>query len=200
MRRGRTGSRVDDLEADFLARLRAVEAVCAVDFGDVLGLCEGDVCALSSHVSQFIDSSCSVAVRERGTHVVQRCAVLRHLDDLNSRVVADLGRVVCGQRHLREAEGAVVLLVGWTGDLEDGDGVVRVVEGFVAVAEVDVELRVGVAWEPAWLDGYGAAFQWPFCAVLRCAHATAWDGISYCPNRVMLWLDYYVHGYIHCIP
>ena len=51
VRRGRAGGRVDDLEADFLARLRAVEAVCAVDFGHVLGLCEGDVCALSLRVS-----------------------------------------------------------------------------------------------------------------------------------------------------
>jgi len=47
VRRRRAGGRVDDLEADFLAGLGAVEAVCVVDFGDVLGLCEGDVCALS---------------------------------------------------------------------------------------------------------------------------------------------------------
>ena len=136
----------------------------------------------------------------KGTHVIQRCAMLRHFNDLDSCVVADLGRVVCGQRHLREAEGAVVLLVGRAGDLEDGDGVVRVVEGLVAVAHVDVELRVGVAWEPAWLDGHGAAFQRPFCAVLRCGHATALKDVSFGFNCVVLWLDCYVHGYIHCIP
>jgi hypothetical protein len=74
MRRGRAGGRVDDLEADFLAGLRAVEAVCAVDFGDVLGLCEGDVCALSSHVSQFIESFLLCSSEGMGN---ARCTAMR---------------------------------------------------------------------------------------------------------------------------
>jgi hypothetical protein len=91
--------------------------------------------------------------------------MLRQFDDLDRRVVADLEGEVRRQRDLRQAEGAVVLRVGGPDDAEDGDRGVAVVERLVAVAHVEVELRVGVAGEPAGLDGDGAALDGPFGAV-----------------------------------
>lgn len=41
-------------------------------------------------------------------------------------------------------------------------------------ADIDVEHGETVAGEPAWLDGDGAAVDWPFCAVCRLGHTTTW--------------------------
>lgn len=99
--------------------------------------------------------------------------MLRKLNDLDGGIIPNLGRVVGGQRDLRQAKGAAVLLVRGPGDLEDGQHRVRVVEGLVAVAHVDVDLGERVAGEPAGLDRHSTAFQRPFCAVPRRGHAAA---------------------------
>lgn len=58
--------------------------------------------------------------------------------------------------------------------MEHGQHGVAVVKGLVAETHVDVEEGEGVAGEPARLDGDGAAFEGPFCAVGGCGHAAAW--------------------------
>ena len=68
--------------------------------------------------------------------------MLRQLDDLDRRVVSNFRCVVRWQRNLRKTEGAVVLLVRRASDLKDWQHSVRVIEGLVAVAHVDVEKRV----------------------------------------------------------
>lgn len=66
--------------------------------------------------------------------------MLRKLNDLDGCIVSNLGRVVGGQGHLWQAELPMVLLVRGSGNLEDGQHGVRVVQRFVSVAHVDVDL------------------------------------------------------------
>ena len=69
-------------------------------------------------------------------------------------------------------------------------------------ADVDVEHGETVAGEPAWLDGDGAAVDWPFCAVRRLGHATTWKprvSMMFVPRRWLL-RKLRLQGYIHCCP
>ena len=66
--------------------------------------------------------------------------MLGQFNDLNSGVIADLGLIACWKRHLGKTEGAVVLGIGRTGDLEDGQHGVGEVQWFIAVAHVDIYL------------------------------------------------------------
>lgn len=184
-RRGgaRRGGCVDDVEADFLGGLGGVVAVCGVYFWDVFGVCKGDVCALGWGGNRLVWGALKggggVGERERegrergSTHVIQGAAMLCEFDNLNGGIVAHGRGVVCWQRDLGQAKGAVVLEVGGACDLEDGEHDVGVVERLVAVAHVDVEHGEGVAGEPAGLDGDGTAVDRPFGPVLRHGHAAA---------------------------
>ena len=113
---------------------------------------------------------------EQFTYVVQRRTMLRQLNHLYRRIGADPGRIVGGQRHLRETEVAVVLLIAGTGDLEDclhGQGVAGR-DG--VIAKIDVKEGGGMAGEPAWLNADGAAGNGPEGSICRHWHASACDG------------------------
>lgn len=86
----RAGCCVYDLEADFLARLRAVKTIGVVYFRNVFGLGECDVCALICCQQAVVDSAIL-----RWTYVVQSSTVLCRFNYLDCRIVADLGCVVC---------------------------------------------------------------------------------------------------------
>lgn len=75
--------------------------------------------------------------------------------------------VVYRERDLREAEAAVIQLIVWADNLKDWDHVQRVIQGNVAIAEIDVEKCGGVADEPARLKPEGATRDGPFCSILR---------------------------------
>jgi hypothetical protein len=89
------------------------------------------------------------------------------LNELDCGVVAGFHARVCGQGHLREAEGAGEGVFAGAEELEGRDhGVahvwraaklVVVVGAFVSEADVHVDECCGVALEPAWLEGDGAA-------------------------------------------
>lgn len=85
-------------------------------------------------------------------YVVQSSAVLRKFYDLDGRIVTNLWCIVRRQWDLRKTECTVVLLIGRTGDLEDADHAVGVVEWLGFVTHVDKELCVCVAGKPAWLN------------------------------------------------
>lgn len=101
-----------------------------------------------------------------------------NLNDLDGGVVARLDGGVAGQRHLGQADGARVGVLGWAQDLEGADhGVAHVLgpaAGAVgAEAQVHVDEGRGVALEPAGLEGDGAAGRGPVGAVCRRGVATA---------------------------
>ena len=84
--------------------------------------------------------------------------MLRRLDNLDGRIIANLWLVARRERDLRETECTVVLLVRGPCDLEDGNHGVREIEWLVAEAHIDVEHGLSVTWEPSGLNGYRAAF------------------------------------------
>jgi len=106
--------------------------------------------------------------------IVKSSAVLCRFNNLDCRIVANLGGVVCGQRYLGQAELAAVLLVRRADNLENGQHGVRVVQGLVAVAHVDVEQGKCMAGEPSGLDGDCATPNGPLCTVARHGHTAAW--------------------------
>jgi len=100
--------------------------------------------------------------------------VLGGQHDLDRRVLADPGRVVGGQRHLRQADAEPrVRVVGRAGDLEGRDHDVGHVGRVRADPEVDVHEPEQVAREPAGLEGDGAAGHRPERAVGRQGRAAA---------------------------
>ena len=99
--------------------------------------------------------------------------MLRCLHDLNRRKIANLVSNLRRQRDLGHAEGAGVGVVGRAGDLEGRDDRVAHVLGDLAETHVDVDQSRQMAWEPAGLDGNGAAGDGPLGAVARGRHATA---------------------------
>lgn len=78
--------------------------------------------------------------------------MLGRLNNLNRRIVADLGKEVEGQGHVRDTDGAVVKVVGRTDDLEDRHHGMGHVFGLGAVAQVDVDERERVSGEPSGLE------------------------------------------------
>jgi hypothetical protein len=90
----------------------------------------------------------------------------RQLDDLDGRKVTGADGDVGGRRDLRQADGARVRVARGPEDAELGNHgqahVQRAVIGAVgAEAEVDEDLRLGVALEPAGLEGDGTACRGP---------------------------------------
>lgn len=67
--------------------------------------------------------------------------MLRSLHNLNRRILPNLRREVRWQRHLREADRAVVHLVGRARDTELWLHDQRVVPRYGALAEIDVHQR-----------------------------------------------------------
>lgn len=96
------------------------------------------------------------------------------LDDLDGSVVACFNADVGREWNLGEAKGAWVRGNGWTGYLEGRDHGQTHVEGSSAHAQVDVDERGLVAWEPSWLEGDGTAIDGPFCSVRAGYCAAAW--------------------------
>ena len=119
------------------------------------GTSSGSAKVMSAHCSILLVTVSSL-FSDAVTHVVESSTMLRKLDNLNSRVVADLRRVVCGQRYLWQAELAWVFQVVGAHELERRhDGVRHVLgRGLAGLvdANVDVEHGEAVAWEPAGLD------------------------------------------------
>lgn len=99
--------------------------------------------------------------------------MLRRLNHLDRREIARADTDISWQRHLREADGARVWVIGRAGDLEGRDDRVAHVLGNGAESHVDVDQGGLMALEPARLEGHGAAADRPFAAVLRCGHAAA---------------------------
>jgi len=129
------------------------------------GTSSGSAKVMSAHCSILLVTVSSL-FSDAVTHVVESSTMLRKLDNLNSRVVADLRRVVCGQRYLWQAELAWVLLVRRSLNLEHWQHRMRVVQRLIAVAHVDVEHGKRMAREPSRLNRDGATLQRPLCAVL----------------------------------
>jgi hypothetical protein len=97
--------------------------------------------------------------------------VLSQLNNLNRRLIARLDSRACRKRHLRQAHSSRIRIVRRSQKhkrLEhDVRHVWRTTVGSVgAVSEVDLELGLQVAAEPAWLEGDGAAGGGPVCAVV----------------------------------
>lgn len=109
----------------------------------------------------------------RITYIIKRRPMLRRLNNLNRSIVPHTRRIIRRQRHLRQTKSAIILHIRGSYDGEDGQHRVAVVQWLVAVAHVEVELGEGVAGEPAGLDGDGAAFDGPFCAVGGGGYAAA---------------------------
>lgn len=175
---------VDVREADVVA----VEAVTLVDHAEalVVGLDEGYVDALDARqtdeqmVSMNKPTTRSTSSKEGvggvpqrpETHREQSRAVHGDLDDLDGGVVAGLDGGVGRQRHLGQAHGARVGVLGRAQDLEGADhGEAHVrgpaVRAVGAEAQVHVHEGRGVALEPARLEGDGAAGRGPVGPV-RC--------------------------------
>lgn len=97
--------------------------------------------------------------------------MLSQLNNLNRRLVARFDNRANRKRHLRQAHRSRIRIVRGSQKhkrLEHDVGHVwRAAVGPVdAVSEVDLELGLEVAAEPAWLEGDGAAGGGPVCAVV----------------------------------
>lgn len=148
----------------------------------------GSAKTMSTHcffVSRMHHTDVVSSCFHRKAYRVQRCAVLSQFNDLNRRPIA--GRHVCAhrQRDLRQADSSRERIVRGAEKHKrldhDVGHVGRTAIGAVsAVSEVDLELSLHMAAEPAWLEGDGAAGCWPVCAVSGCSHATAccWLALS----------------------
>ena len=102
--------------------------------------------------------------------------MLRGLNNLNRRILADDGGIVRGQRYLRYADAARVFGVVGPDDAEDRLHDEGVVFRHGAVAEVDIHQGLTVSTEPARLQADGAASDGPFGAIGGHGHAAAWKG------------------------
>lgn len=159
------------------ANLGRVEAVRFVDDRNALVARFGkdDVDAL--HRPGWL-ASCARSYVNRGTYRIQGGTVLGLLDNLNSGQVARLDAGVYGKRHLRQADGSGVRVVGRADDLEGLDHGVAHVHGAIvgsvgAKAQVDLDVGQRVAAEPARLEGDGAAGGRPVRSVAGGADAAA---------------------------
>lgn len=118
------------------------------------------------------------------------------LNNLDRGVIAGLDGGVCRERHLRKADGARVRVLAWAEDLEDGDHGEGHVEGtavgpVAAEAHVGIHHCLGVALEPAWLEGKGTTRRGPVGPVLGNVHAAAFrdrlvrpESLTYIVNEV----------------
>lgn len=99
--------------------------------------------------------------------------MLRRQNHLNRRIITHIHRMPRRQRHLRETDCPRIRQV--TGPLEGKrlDHGVAHVGRDGAEAHVHVDEAGGVAWEPAGLEGDGAAADGPVGAVGRGGHAAA---------------------------
>ena len=95
------------------------------------------------------------------THVIQSSTVLCCFDNLYSRIIAYFDTCIDGKRDLRETKGAWIRVVRGPYDLEDGDHGIRHVKRNCAVAHIDVEQGIEMAWEPSWLDCDSATLDRP---------------------------------------
>lgn len=135
--------------------------------------------------------------------------MLRSLHHLNRSILPDYRGEVSRQRHLRQADRAVVQRVAGTGDAEHGLHDQGVVLRHRAFAQVDVDESAGVALEPARLDTHGAAGHGPFGAVVGQGHASTFrregNGQQRCTCKESREGKSEggveaLHGYIHCMP
>lgn len=97
----------------------------------------------------------------------------RRLNDLNSRQITHINRQTGRQGNLGQTECARVRVRGGTDDLEGREHWAAHVLWYGAETEIEVEEGCGVALEPAWLNGDGAALDRPFCAVGGGWHSAA---------------------------
>lgn len=100
------------------------------------------------------------------------------LDNLDRSVIAGLDGGVCREGHLREADGARIRVLAGAKDLEDGNHGEGHVDGtavgpVAAEAHVGIHHCLGVALEPAWLEGEGTTRRGPVSAILGDVHAAA---------------------------
>jgi hypothetical protein len=102
---GHVVRRVQHLETNFLFSLRGIEAVVLCDWCDLFWLGEGDIDAL------YFCQRLHTHPTHLSTHVVKRRAMLRQLNDLDSRIVSNFRVVAGGQWYLRHAKCAVVLVI-----------------------------------------------------------------------------------------
>jgi len=115
-----------------------------------------------------------VGICKRDIHtVIQRGAVDRGLNDLDCGVVAHVDRQVGWYGDLWQADRARVGLGRGANDLEGRNHDVRHVRWNCSQAQVHVDEGRGVALEPAWLDGDGAAADGPFGAIRGGGHSAA---------------------------
>ena len=100
------------------------------------------------------------------------------LNDLNGRQITHIHRQTGRQRNLGQTECARIRVRGGTDDLEGREHWVAHVLRYGAETEIEVEEGCGVALEPAWLNGDGAALDRPFCAVGGGWHSAACAKVS----------------------
>lgn len=98
--------------------------------------------------------------------------MLSQLNNLNRRHIARLDSRPSRKRHLRQAHSSRVGVIRRSHEHKRLEHNVRhvwraAVGPVGAVSEVDLELGLEVAAEPAWLEGDGAAGGGPVCAVSR---------------------------------
>lgn len=102
----------------------------------------------------------------------------RRLNDLNSRQITHIHCQTGWQRNLGQTECAWVRVRGGSDDLEGREHRVAHIWGYGAETEIEVEEGCGMALEPAWLNGNGAALDRPFRAVGGGWHSAACTEVS----------------------
>lgn len=98
----------------------------------------------------------------------------RHLNHLNSGVVANLDRSIRWQRHKWKAKLARERVLAGAGALEDGVHHIRHVWWVAAESHVDVEEGCRMASVPPWYHGYCTAIYGPFCSVGCYGFTSTW--------------------------
>ena len=99
--------------------------------------------------------------------------MLSSLNDLNGRIVANHGSIVCWQWYLRQAYGAVVERIVGSRDAKHGLHDQIIVGRYVAVTQVDVYEGARMSIEPSRLNAHSTTADGPFGSVLCNANATA---------------------------
>lgn len=104
--------------------------------------------------------------------------MFRRLNDLNSRQITHIHGQAGRQRNLGQTKCARVRVCRGPDNLEGREHRVAHVWWHGAETEIEVEEGCGMALEPAWLNGNGAALDRPLCAVGGCWHSAACAKVS----------------------
>ena len=108
------------------------------------------------------------------TYIIERRTMKSRLNNLNRSFVASFDGDVDRDRYLRQTHASWIRVAGRTDELEwRNHGKGHIGRNF-SKAKIDVDESSCVTLKPAWLEGYSASFDGPFCSVGGCRHATTW--------------------------